>query len=86
MINTYINEVSGVENIRDLVAQQILFSPAQTLDVHMLDDHLQGEILYGFMDSFYITVINTADTCKNILSQSLYQCYMLRNRAFYLLQ
>lgn len=29
-----------MENIRDLIAKQILFGSPQTLDVHMLDNHL----------------------------------------------
>lgn len=38
--DTYINEIFGMENIRDLIAEQILFGSPQTLDVHMLDNHL----------------------------------------------
>lgn len=41
LISTYINEVLGVEDVRDLVAEQILFSPPQPLDVDVLDNHLQ---------------------------------------------
>lgn len=37
---TYIDEVSGVKHIRDLIAKQILFSSSKTLDVDMLDDNL----------------------------------------------
>lgn len=42
-MNTYINEVFGVENLRDLIAEQILFSSPKTLDVNVLDDHLQSQ-------------------------------------------
>lgn len=49
--NTYIDEVSGVEDIRDLIAEQILFSSSKTLDVDMLDNHLQTKIFYS--DSLY---------------------------------
>lgn len=48
--DTYINEVLGVENIRDLVAKQILFSSSKTLDVDMLDHHLESKTFYY---SFY---------------------------------
>lgn len=41
---TYINEIFGMENIRDLIAKQILFGSPQTLDVHMLDNHLWSRI------------------------------------------
>lgn len=44
--NTYIDEVFGVEDIRDLIAEQVLFSSSKTLDVDMLDDHLKTKIFY----------------------------------------
>ena len=40
-IPTYIDEVLGVEHVRNLVSQEILLRPAQALDVDMLDHHLQ---------------------------------------------
>lgn len=43
--STYIDEVFGVKNIRDLVAEQILLSSSKPLNVDMLDDHLQTQIL-----------------------------------------
>lgn len=30
-----------MKHIRDLIAQEILFSPSQTLDVDVLDNHLE---------------------------------------------
>lgn len=42
---TYVNEVPGMEHIRDLIAKQILFSPSKTLDVDMLDNHLYTKVL-----------------------------------------
>lgn len=54
-VNTYINEVFGVEDIRDFIAKQILFSSSETLNVDMLDNHLQSKIV--FFDYFHITMI-----------------------------
>lgn len=41
--NTYFNEVFGVEDIRDLIAKEIFFGSSKTLDVDMLDNHLQNK-------------------------------------------
>ena len=38
--NTYINETFGVEDLRDLIAKQILFSSSKALDVDVLDNNL----------------------------------------------
>lgn len=40
VVSTYVNEVFGVENVRDLIAEQILLGSPKTLDVNMLYDHL----------------------------------------------
>lgn len=44
-----------MENIRDLIAEQIFFSSSKTLDVDMLDNHLQSQLFYS--DYFHISIM-----------------------------
>lgn len=47
MTNAYVNQIFGLENIRDLITEQILFGSSQTLDVNMLDNYLQSNNKQG---------------------------------------
>lgn len=40
---TYVDEILGVEDVRDLVAEQVLLGSPKSLNVDVLDDHLQTQ-------------------------------------------
>lgn len=41
MYCTYVNKILGVEDVRDLVAKEVLLGSPESLNVDVLDDHLR---------------------------------------------